>query len=138
WPEERRCLDRRTVTAHVDVGGPALDLAPEEQVDGDVAVIDPADRPVGVHLHRHAAGALESYGRTACAHGHGMYRDRLPLSPRGERQSMSSNPLIRRGCPTSNELSPSRSSSSCPPLPSAFKVRSKWHPSTRSRSSPFP
>ena len=55
-------VDRGAVAAEVEVRRSALDLAPEEEVHDDVAVIDAADRPVGVHLDGETGRALETMG----------------------------------------------------------------------------
>jgi hypothetical protein len=49
--EKRNRLDLRSVPTEMEVRRAALDLVAEEQVQDDVAVIDPPDRAVAVHLH---------------------------------------------------------------------------------------
>src|SRR5215813_194324 len=66
--EQRRPFDARAAPTQKEIGGASLDLVPEEGIDQDIAMIDAADRAVGIHLD----GELRRTGdadRSMRAHG---------------------------------------------------------------------
>ncbi|MBZ5590096.1 MAG: S26 family signal peptidase, partial [Acidobacteriia bacterium] len=62
WPEQWRPRDVGTEPPQIDVGRPALHLRSREQVEHDVAVLHPAERPVGIHVHDETGRALVAAG----------------------------------------------------------------------------
>ena len=60
--QQRNRFDGVADASEVDVGGSAFDLVAGEQVEEDVAVVEPAERAVGVQLDGESRGALEAEG----------------------------------------------------------------------------